>query len=242
MFTLWRTLWNSLPSICHVCGAWPASAVCDACAQRFRGAPRRCGGCAAPLVADATRCGTCLTQPTPAPLHTCVAAVDYAYPWNGLIARFKFRNEPGWAGPFAHQMAAAPLAADLLSQCDLMVPVPLTRSRLAHRGYNQAWELVKSLRRLSPGQHAARPDALVRLLETPDQHSLAREQRLRNLRGAFAVHPQGIRQIEQAHVLLVDDVMTTGATLQAAAQALQQAGAARVSAMVFARTAAPSTE
>ena len=241
MFTPLRTLWNSLPGICQVCGAWPASAVCDACARRFRGEPQRCGGCAAPSPTGAGLCGACLTRPAPAPLQACVAAVDYAYPWNDLIARFKFRNEPGWAGPFARQMVSTPQAAELLSRCDLVVPVPLTHQRLADRGYNQAWELVKALRRLLPRDTPAQADALVRLLETPDQHSLPREQRLHNLQGVFAPHPQRVPLIEQAHVLLVDDVMTTGATLHAAAHALRQAGAAQVSAIVFARTAPPNT-
>ncbi|WP_137922023.1 ComF family protein [Hydrogenophaga sp. 2FB] len=239
MFTPWRALWNSLPGICQVCGAWPSSAVCGACAERFQGERQRCAGCAAPLLTGTPLCGACLKQP--APLQACVAAVDYAYPWNDLIARFKFRNEPGWAGPFARRMLCAPQAAELLSRCDLVVPVPLTPARLAHRGYNQAWELVKALRRGLPHDVAVQADVLVRLLETPDQHSLAREQRLQNLQGVFAPHPQRLHLIEQAHVLLVDDVMTTGATLHAAAHALRQAGAAQVSAMVFARTAPPNT-
>lgn len=184
-------------------------------------------------------CGACLTRKTPSALNTCVAAVDYAYPWDTLIARFKFRNEPGWAGAFAHQMLCAPKAQALLSACDLITPVPLTASRLSERGYNQAWELVKALRRRTvkhPAPLQALPDALVRLIETPDQHSLQREQRLHNLDGVFAAHPLLVPRLQGMHVLLVDDVTTTGATLQAAAQALRQAGVATVSALVFART------
>ncbi|MDO9436965.1 ComF family protein [Hydrogenophaga sp.] len=236
MFTSMRTLWNSLPGTCQVCGGWPASAVCEACARRFGSDQLRCTGCAAPSLVGDRLCGACLTQAATAPLQACVAAVDYAYPWNDLIARFKFRNEPGWAGPFARQMMGSPKAAEVLSVADLVVPVPLTRARLAHRGYNQAWELVKALRRLLPRDKPAQPDALVRLLETPDQHTLQREQRLLNLQGVFAPHPQRIHLLQKAHVLLVDDVMTTGATLHAAAHALRQAGAAQVSALVFART------
>lgn len=85
----------------------------------------------------------------------------------------------------------------------------------------------------------ASADALVRLVDTADQHSLSREQRLLNLRGVFAPHPERVAHLRAAHVLLVDDVTTTGATLQAAAQALLQAGAARVCALVFARTPPP---
>ncbi|RJP63809.1 MAG: ComF family protein [Comamonadaceae bacterium] len=241
MFNAWRALWNALPGTCQVCGGWPSRPVCEDCVERFPGEPLRCTGCAAPLRAGVALCGACLARPAQAPLQACAAAVDYAYPWDGLIARFKFRGEPGWATPFARRMLAAPQAAELLSQCSLMVPVPLTTTRLAERGYNQAWELVKALRRLGPRKGMAmpattQPDALVRLIETPDQHSLSREQRLHNLQGVFAAHPLRSASIASAHVLLVDDVSTTGATLHTAAQALRQAGAARVSALVFART------
>ncbi|WP_066271983.1 ComF family protein [Hydrogenophaga palleronii] len=233
----WRTLFNSLPGTCQVCGGWPGEPVCENCSTRFQGPPHRCHACAAPLSSDAHHlCGTCLAQPSPAALQARTAAVDYAYPWDGLIARFKFRAEPGWAGPFARLMLRTPRVAELLSQCELLVPVPLNATRLAERGYNQAWELTKALRRQGRPAAAAVPDALLRLLDRPDQHSLPREQRLRNLRGVFAVHPLHVPRVQGRQVLLVDDVSTTGATLQAAAQALRQAGAAGVNALVFAHT------
>lgn len=173
-------------------------------------------------------------------IESCVVAVDYAYPWDGLLARFKFRDEPGWCEPFARMMWQLPSAQQLLGLCDLIAPIPLTVQRLGERGYNQAWELVKAL----TGQatvargHSARalPDALIRIGETADQHRLGRTERLRNLRSAFVAAPHHAPHLARAHVLLVDDVTTTGATLQTAAQALLQVGAARVSALVFART------
>lgn len=188
--------------------------------------------------ATSPRCGVCLTRPEASALQACAAAVDYAYPWDGLIARFKFQGEPGWATHFAHRMLQAPLSTTLLSQSDLLVPVPLTAARLADRGYNQAWELAKALKRLCAVVVAAQPlaDALARLIEVPDQHGLPREQRLRNLHGVFAPHPLRTPQLAGKRILLVDDVTTTGATLQSAAHALLQAGAAEVSALVFACT------
>lgn len=206
-----------LPSTCAVCGQWPAEPLCHDCIDRFAPAPRT-----APLV--------------PGPLSTCVAAVAYGYPWSGLLARLKFHDEPGWAGPLAMLMAQAGRHGGLLAACDALVPVPLSHRRLAERGYNQAWELVKALQRRGNPGAPAMADALVRLVETRDQHSLTREERLRNLQGVFSPHPLRVAQLQGMHVLLVDDVSTTGATLQAAAQALVQAGAARVSALVFART------
>ncbi len=234
----WRALWDSLPGTCQVCGAWPSQPVCPACTDRFQDGAPRCTTCATRLPAGASLCGPCLQRPATSALQACAAAVDYAYPWDALIARFKFRQEPGWAGPFARQMLHNPLAHTLLSQCDLIAPVPLAPARLAERGYNQAWELVKALqRRRSPrARPPALADALVRLIEAPAQHRLSREQRMRNLQGVFAAHPMHAARLQGRHVLLVDDVTTTGATLQAAAQALAQAGAARVSALVFAHT------
>jgi ComF family protein len=233
-----HALLESLPATCQVCAAWPAQPVCEACVQRFAAPRLRCRICAAALPGDLGLCGACLTSADEPPLAQCLAAVDYAYPWDGLIARFKFRSEPGWARPFASLLMQVPGTLPLLHSSELVVPVPLTAQRLGERGYNQAWELIKALRPLAPIQAGcALATALVRLGETPDQHSLGREARLRNLRGVFAAHPLHAHRLVGRHVLLVDDVTTTGATLHTAALALRQAGAIRVSALVFARTA-----
>ncbi len=232
-FTLPQARW---PSACQVCGQWPATPLCEACIARFAPPSPRCRGCAAPLTAGF--CTACAAHPrAPDGPADCVVAVDYGYPWDALIARFKFRGEAGWAGPFAQLMLHAPGARDLLDGCDWVAPVPLTASRLATRGHHPPWELVKALCRGHPRPRSA--DALVRLSDGPPQHRLARAERLRNLAGAFAVPPQRLAAMAGARVLLVDDVTTTGATLVAAAQALHAAGVARVDALVFARTPAP---
>ncbi|MGS5085447.1 ComF family protein [Hydrogenophaga sp. A37] len=167
-------------------------------------------------------------------IRRCVAAVDYGYPWDALIARFKFRGEPGWAAVLAEPMLEQALAHDLLHANVLLVPIPVTSNRLAERGYNQAWELTKVLRRRTG--RAALADALVRVIHAPDQHQLSKAQRLNNLRGAFAAHPDHVPRLAGAHVVLVDDVRTTGATLNSAALALQQVGVADIAALVLART------
>lgn len=181
----------------------------------------------------------CNTRHAQLLIQSCTAAVDYAYPWDRLIARFKFRGEPGWADPMAALMVQNSESVNLLKTCNWVVPIPLTPARLASRGYNQAWELVKALNRSvthAPGRNNTLSDALVRLGEVPDQHSLTRDQRLRNLEGVFAAHPLRTSQLIGTHVLLVDDVTTTGATLHSAARALLKVGAQQVSALVFART------
>lgn len=236
-----HALLESLPATCQICAAWPAQPVCETCARRFAPHRNRCQACATELPDDLGLCGACQTHPDALAVQRCVVAVDYAYPWDGLIARFKFRSEPGWAHPFAQRLLQVPQALQLLQTRPLAVPVPLTSTRLSERGYNQAWELVKALHARCITRQPALPldtlaTALVRLGETPDQHSLGREARLHNLRGVFAAHPSHAHRLAGRHVLLVDDVMTTGATLHSAAQALLHAGASRVNALVFART------
>ena len=163
-----------------------------------------------------------------------MAAADYAFPWVDLIARFKFRNGSAWAEPLARTMWERAAATGLTSPRTIWVAIPVSRERLVERGYNQAWELCRVLSRRSG--HPAKSEALVRLGSAPDQHRLPLAQRLTNLRGQFAVHPERATEFCGAHVVLVDDVRTTGATLESAAHTLVQAGCARVDALVFART------
>lgn len=180
----------------------------------------------------ATHCAPCLAGGSC--LARCVAAVDYGYPWDRLIARFKFQQEMGWSRVWADLMQATPGAAMALATAELIVPVPLTTDRLAERGFNQAWELARRLP-TRPDQ-ALLPDALVRLRAAPAQHRLNRARRLENLVGVMTAHPLHSHRLVGRRVLLIDDVSTTGATLQAAGQALRQAGAREVSALVLART------
>lgn len=179
-------------------------------------------------------CGECLSRTRPPAVDRCAAAVDYRYPWDQLIARFKFRGEPGWADTLAGPMWRAAQANALCDAESLWVPVPVRSRRLAERGYNQAWELCRALHHRS-GLPTLR-DALVRLGDAPDQHSLSNAHRLTNLQGAFAAHPAQIGRLRGARVVLVDDVRTSGATLEHAAAALRQAGCSAVHALVFART------
>lgn len=192
------------------------------------------------MAIDTRVCNSCATRTTPGAVDQCAVAVDYAYPWDGLVARFKFRQQPGWAGPMAKLMLRAPEAGRLLRHAEVVVPVPLTAKRLAERGYNQAWELVKAVQQQARHQNLRVPrglsQGLLRLSETPDQHSLTRGARLKNLQGVFAVNPVHQTALAGRHVLVVDDVTTSGATFEAAAESLRLAGARAVSALAFART------
>jgi len=227
------TLAARLPARCEVCRTWPAQPVCGDCLQSFAAPVARCPRCARPVDAHSPDlgkpCSDCLRAPPP--LDRCHAALAYAFPWPQLIARFKFRAEPGWARTFAGLMRAAPGAAQALQVADRVLPLPLGPERLAQRGYNQALELA---RRLAPGKVDTR--SLLRWRETDPQTSLDRSHRLGNVQGAFRVDPTHAARLRGTHLLLIDDVMTSGASLFAAAAALRRAGAASVSALVLART------
>jgi ComF family protein len=184
------------------------------------------------------RCGTCLGERHAPFLDVCLAALDYAYPWDQLIARFKFRGEPALAQPLAALMLAQPQVISLLQEAHFLMPIPVSITRLAERGYNQAWELCKALTaQVGVTCATGLSDGLVRIGQAPDQHNLPADLRIKNVKGAFAVQPVHVPHLRGRHVLLVDDVSTTGATLRAAAIALRQAGVHQVSALVLARTA-----
>ncbi|HCY16807.1 MAG: phosphoribosyltransferase [Curvibacter sp. GWA2_64_110] len=226
---LFDSLSSALPGQCAVCHAWPAQPVCSSCVTRFAQPQPRCQTCALPVPAGISRCGACLKSPPP--LDACLAAVGYTYPWSELIARYKFGDMPGWSATLAGLLRSMPWVEPALEAADLLLPVPLSRQRLQQRGYNQALELA---RQLAPAKTA--PGLLLRIRDTPPQSSLQRAERLRNVQGAFAVEPLRQTEVRGKRVVLIDDVMTSGASLFAAAQALRDAGAAHITGLVLART------
>ena len=224
-----QRLSSALPGQCAVCHAWPAQPVCEACVALFAQPASRCQTCALPVSPGIAHCGQCLREPPP--LDACVAAVAYAYPWSGLITSFKFNRNPGWAATFATLLQSTPWAEPALESADVIVPMPLSAQRLQERGFNQALLLARALR-------ADKTDAtvLLRIKDTPAQSSLNRRDRQASVKNAFAVDPFKTSSILQQRVVLVDDVMTSGASLNAAARALRSAGAAHITGMVVART------
>ncbi|WP_051675871.1 ComF family protein [Polaromonas glacialis] len=235
-----------LVSQCAVCHGWPAAQVCRPCLARFMTGQPCCAVCALPLPAllpvelpAAPRlCASCMRQRPP--VDTTLAAVPYAYPWSALISRYKFGEQPGWAGFFAGLLLQTPGVAQALGELDTqdwLLPLPLSAERLQTRGFNQAWELASALARQSSTRGRADTRLLLRLKHTRPQSQLGREARLSNVRGAFQVDPLRAGELAGRRVVLVDDVMTSGASLFAAAQALRDAGAAHITALVLARTA-----
>jgi ComF family protein len=219
----------TLPSQCRVCHAWPSQPVCEACVSQFAQPHTRCISCALPLPAGMRHCGACLKNPPP--LDCCLAAVAYAYPWSTLVQDFKFHAEPGLVRSFATLLRAAPWVEPALDQADLLLPMPLSTTRLKERGYNQALLLARAL---EPTK--TRADILLRIQDTPAQHTLKRAERLTVLNHAFAVEPLLAHSLRGQRVVLVDDVMTTGASLFTAARVLKAAGADKVTGLVLART------
>ncbi len=199
--------------------------LCPGCAGELPTLPvARCPRCAVPSHGGAV-CAACLRHP-PAYART-LAALPYADPVDSLVQALKFRGETALARYFAERMAAC---LDNVPRPDLLCPMPLHPSRLRERGYNQAALLARRLSALTGIAVAA--SLCRRTRDTPAQSSLPLADRRRNVRRAFACTPvpAGI------HVALIDDVMTTGASLDALASTLLDAGAAEVSAWVLART------
>jgi ComF family protein len=222
-----------VPGQCAVCRGWTGAAVCTACVGRFAAPQPRCGRCGLRLAVPAPACGACLAAPPP--FTACVVACDYAFPWDRLIAAFKFEARVELAAPLADRLVQALRDSDA-ARPDWVVPVPLAPRRLAERGYNQAWELA---RRVADALHLpSRASLLQRHAEGEHQAALGLAERRRNLRGAFIAGGDRQVSLHGAHVAVVDDVMTSGATLAEAALALQRAGVRRVDAWALARTPA----
>lgn len=227
-----------MPPLCLACHMPVAKqgGLCAGCwaAIHFLGEPCcRCCGHPFPEAQPNTMiCGACVREP---PLFDRArAAFRYDEASKGLVLSFKHADRPGLARFFAPWMARA--AADLLSDADWLVPVPLHRWRLLHRRYNQAALLAQGLGRLSAARY--RPDLLKRVRHTPPQATLSRGERRDNIKGAFRVNaPEN--QLVGRKIILVDDVLTTGATIGACAQLLRRAGAARVDVVTLARVVVP---
>ena len=211
---------------CLLCRQWCRGHLCADCLSHaaWRDPGRSaCERCALPLaVPGSPCCAACRRRPPP--LDRCLAALDYAHPWDRLLLDFKFNAQPQLARPLAALMLErlqGPVQAHGLP--DLLCCVPLSAQRLRERGYNQSHELARRLAR--PLQLPYDPRLLLRLPGSP-QSRLDAEARRRHVRGAFLLASGMAARIRGARVAIVDDVMTTGATLDEIASTLKRAGAA----------------
>lgn len=227
------------PPQCLACGGetGTAGSLCSTCWDGVVFIDRdACSRCGIPLelgFADEAVCAGCLARPPAYERAISVFRYDTA---RDLILRYKHADRTDYTPAFAAWMARA--GAPLLSAADLVVPVPLHRWRLLKRRYNQAAELAVAVARRSAV--ACLPDALIRTRPTPSQGAMVSARaRRRNVLAAFSVRPGAKAKLKGRRVLLVDDVMTTGATLEACTRALRRAGAASVCCLTLGRVVRP---
>ncbi len=225
-----------LPHKCAVCDTVLGSerGLCAGCWSELRFVvPPLCRSCGIPLPGAgvaAPICGACAAE---APLiRRARAALVYDGHSRRLIVGFKHYGRLSLRPLFVQWLERA--AGELLEEADLVVPVPLHRWRLLQRGFNQAVLLAEGI---APGRHPrCVPDLLVRHRATVSQQSLSRSERRSNVTAAaFHVHPRWTSLLQGRRVLLVDDVLTTGATLDACARVLLRGGAESVDAVCLAR-------
>ncbi len=213
---------------CLLCLARTERALlCAACASALPELRAACRQCAVPLAFDGT-CAACLARP-PA-FDRAIARFEYAFPVDRLVQRFKYAADVA-AGRWLARALGARVRRE--ARPDLLVVPPLAPRRLRERGFNQALEIAKVLGR-ELGVPCDRA-AIARRRETPAQARLGRRERRANLSGAFA----SARSFERLHVVVVDDVVTTGATADAMARLLKDAGARRVDVWSIARAPQP---
>lgn len=220
---------HALPQACVLCAAASGDALlCAACEARLPRIVAACPQCALPSAA-ARVCGACLAKPPP--WAAAYAAWIYAFPVDRLLQALKYGGRLALAEPLAQALCAT-LATRGSRLPDCLVAIPLAQRRQQARGFNHAREIA---RRVAAQLRVPLAEGLLRTRDTPPQAALRLAQRAANLRGAFDARGE----FAGRSVAIVDDVMTTGATLAAAAQALRAAGAVRVEAWVVARTLPP---
>ena len=227
----WRWL-SSLPSQCVLCNAWQAESICQACVSDWRHIRPRCPRCAIDLRAGLCDVVCSLCEDQSPEFARAVTAVDFVAPWSPLISKLKFNGATHLAKPLGQLLAKS--AAPRLGSVNLLIPVPLSRQRLIERGYNQSWLLAQQASQYLGLE--ARHDLLQRVRHTSRLMTLSAQERGQHIKDAFSVTAIGARTIEGRDVALVDDVMTTGATLNEVASTLTEAGARSVSVWVLART------
>lgn len=212
---------------CLLCGARVAdAALCPGCRDDLPRLPAaRCPRCARPTPLGET-CGICLRRP---PAFAAATAVfRYAYPFDILAQRLKYHGELAVARLLAEFLATALAGRD--DRPDLLIPMPLHPLRLRERGFNQAQEIARHLARQL--RLPLEPQALRRLRHTPAQVGQDLAARRRNIRGAFAAD----QALDGLRIALLDDVMTSGASLNELARTARRAGAQHVEVWILART------
>lgn len=211
---------------CILCGVTSHEDLCPPCSGDLPRLPEpHCQVCLWP-VAESGICGACLSSP---PAFTrSIAAVRYAFPVDALIQSLKYRANLTLAPVLARLLLAR--IETLSCKPDLLIPMPLHPLRLRERGFNQAMEIARWI--AGRMNLTLLPDACRRIKHTQPQMELPWQQRRKNIRKAFECS----MDLRGKHIAVVDDVMTTGATLNELATTLRKQGATEISNWVIART------
>jgi ComF family protein len=231
---LLRLLDAVLPPLCLGCNEIVAEpgALCAACWPAFSFiATPHCSRCGTPFTepVGTVQCGACLRRPPR--FRKARAALVYDDESKRVVLPFKHGDRTDMARACGRWMARA--AGELLAEAELIAPVPLHWRRLFSRRYNQALLLARAVARHGTAELA--PDLLRRDRWTGSQGKLRAEERRRNVRAAFGLHPRWRETVKGKSVLLIDDVLTTGATVDACTLVLQRAGARHVDVLTLAR-------
>jgi ComF family protein len=222
-----------LPTFCRICSSpTAASPVCAACAASAYAARLRCPRCAVERPAIADLCVPC--RRSPPHFDAAYAGGEFDAVTRIVLLAMKFDDEPGLAGFLAQRLADALLAAPQRQPVDVLMALPLAPQRLRERGYNQSLLLARALLRDARLQAAPRllTQTLLRVGDRPAQAALSPAARRSNVKDVFVA----AQRLDGLRIALVDDVMTTGATFDAAAHACKRAGAAWVEAWTALRT------
>lgn len=231
-----------LPCICEICARPSGNLLCEKCRLRLTHNDKCCVQCAEELptkmasvsAPQSKRCGRCISNP-PAFQQTFFA-YDYNGPVAKLIQRFKF-NEALILNQLLTDMVTSRLRAHDFPLPDALIPVPLHPARLKQRGFNQSYELAKSVgKALNIPVHQA---LLIRTRNTPNQSGLDRKTRENNVKGAFRFQAsQDKTCLSGKHLAIIDDVITTGSTTREVAKVLKRSGVSRISVIAVAKTRA----
>lgn len=227
-------LWPPTCVLCGDPGQPPLFDLCAPCEAELPINSPACSVCAQPLQGDCAgtaagslRCGACLRRPQR--FDSAFCPLRYAYPVDHLVRGLKYHGRVAQGRVLSELLARRIEAARRDRLPDLLLPVPLAPRRFRQRGYNQAIELARCLEHRL--QIPLRADLVARARETQEQAALSAKERRRNIRGAFAM----IGSLPAAHIAIVDDVVTTGSTVNELARVLKRAGAQKVEVWAVAR-------
>ncbi len=223
---------------CVLCTSPEANnhALCSPCLNDLPWHPNtscpQCGLASSGTGLNAIVCGSCLNSPPD--FDVTKAVFLYAYPVDAMMQRYKYGNMLNLGNTFGEFLTEKVNVEDCLKNIDLFIPMPMHPQRLKERGFNQALEIAKVLTKNC--KEKLDYNSVERQILTPPQASLPLKERVKNIKGAFKVKADKLDKLQGKRIAIVDDVMTTGASLNELAKTLKKTGAAHVECWVIART------